>query len=245
MIVRAIAVPYPPLLVPELVGGAVARTEPIRAACQRVATELVEVAEEWIAVAADPAGPARFAPPVGGTFLGYGVDVPVWLADPTDPTGGAGPDPELPLPVLIAGWLRAAAGARSVRVRLIAPDTPVAECLRLGADLAAEHAGPDPVGLLVLADGSNQHGEQAPGGVDDRAEPFDTEVAAALAKADTDTLLGLDPGLAAELGATGRAAWQVLAGVAVATGPEAWRARLEYSEAPFGVAYHVALWEPA
>ena len=53
-------------------------------------------------------------------------------------------------------------------------------------------------------------------------------------------LAGLDAGLAGELGASGRAAWQVLA---AAVGPAAvTRARLRYDAAPVGVGYFVAGW---
>jgi aromatic ring-opening dioxygenase LigB subunit len=91
---------------------------------------------------------------------------------------------------------------------------------------------------LVLGDGSNRHGPRAPGSEDERAPSFDDAVAKALAKADAEALLALDPALADELGAGGRVPWQVLAGVG-----DSWRAELLYSAAPFGVGYHVAVWE--
>ncbi|MDT7787382.1 MAG: hypothetical protein QOF58_5801 [Pseudonocardiales bacterium] len=53
-----------------------------------------------------------------------------------------------------------------------------------------------------------------------------------------DGLLTLDLSLASELGAQGRAAWQVLAGV-----PGPWRSLGAEFFAPFGVGYHVAVWE--
>ncbi|MGH3433115.1 MAG: hypothetical protein ACRDQB_09795, partial [Thermocrispum sp.] len=73
---------------------------------------------------------------------------------------------------------------------------------------------------------------------------FDAAVAAALATADADALADVDPDLATDLGATGRAAWQVAAGVlSDATGHGRWAGKLLYSDAPFGVGYHVATWE--
>jgi hypothetical protein len=236
VILRAAIVPHPPLLVPELVGNDRTRTEPIRAACVTAVRLLADVATEWIAVAADPTGPVTLPPGARGTFAGYGVDVPVTL----DPTRDGPIDPVLPLPALITGWLRAQADALRVRIRLVEPDLPADDCRREGAELAA---GPEPIGLLVLGDGSNRHTERAPARADDRAGPFDAGVAAALAAADPAALLDLDPALAAELGATGRAAWQVLAGAAEATGGP-WTADVLYSDQPFGVAYHVAVWQP-
>jgi len=228
VIVRAVVVPQPPLLVPELVGGALAETAPVRTACLAAATALAQVSAEWIAVAAGPGGPAVIEPDTVGTFRGYGVDVPVSLS-----ANAAGePDPDLPLPALIAGWLRGQAGAERVRVRLLGPDEDYAA-------IGAELAGSEPTGLLVLGDGSNRHGPRAPGRADDRSGPFDEALSAALATGDGLALRGLDRRLAEELGATGWPAWQVLA----AALPEA-DARLDYSATPFGVGYHVAVWDP-
>ncbi len=60
--------------------------------------------------------------------------------------------------------------------------------------------------------------------------------------ADAAALLARDARLAGELGAGGRAPWQVFAGAVLASGT--WRAALLSSLAPNGVAYHVAVWEP-
>ncbi|MCP2256783.1 Catalytic LigB subunit of aromatic ring-opening dioxygenase [Streptoalloteichus tenebrarius] len=227
--------PHPPLLVPELVAGAAGRTEPVRAACLDAGRRLLGRAARWVAVAADPSGPRTVDPATAGTFAGFGVDVPVTLGP-----GAAEPDVELPLPALVAGWLRGRVGAESVRVELVPPDLPADECRRVGADLAA---GPEPVGLLVLGDGSARHPDRAPGRPDPRAPEYDGRVRDALATADASALLALDVAVAAELVVGGRAAWQVLAGAALADGRR-WRAELLYSDAPFGVGYHVAVWDP-
>ncbi len=229
MISRVAVVPHPPLLVPELVGGAVAETEPVRAACLAGARELASRSAEWVAVGVAP-GPVRELSGAGGTFGGFGVDVRIALSD--DATGEV--DPDLPLPALVAGWLRERVGARSVRVVLVPPDLPADECAALGAGLASAPEG----ALLVLGDGSHRHGERAVGRPDERAAGFDGSVRAALAGADPAALAALDPELARELGAQGRAAWQVLAGV-----PGPWRCARSWFDAPFGVGYHLAVWE--
>jgi hypothetical protein len=144
-------------------------------------------------------------------------------------------DPDLPLPLLVAGWARADLDV-SIRGELLAPDTDPASCAALGATLAEEQ-----VGLLVVGDGAAMHGEKAPGYRDERAGPFDTAVAAALRDADPAALAALDPDLALQLWVSGRAPWQVLAG---ATRGRPWRGELLHSSMPFGVAYHVAVWEP-
>ncbi|MCS7476578.1 hypothetical protein [Umezawaea endophytica] len=232
MIRRLAVLPHPPLLVPELVGGAVDETEPLRAACLAAARELVDSSPHWVVIAGDPSGRRTIGPDISGTFRGYGVDVPVALSAVESTS-----DLALPLPALVAGWLRGAAGAMTVRVELVHPDLPPAECFALGGELAAR-AG---AAVLVLGTGSHRHGDASVGRPDDRAGPFDEGVRAALAAADPEALRGLDPALAAELGADGRAAWQVLAGLAEATGP--WRCTRSELLVPYGVGYHSAVWE--
>ncbi|MBW4722267.1 class III extradiol dioxygenase subunit B-like domain-containing protein [Saccharothrix obliqua] len=225
MISRVAVVPHPPLLVPELVGADAPETAPVRSACLAAARELAACAPDWTAVAVDPSGPRTLAD-VGGSFRGFGVDVRVSLsAEPSSV------EPALPLPALVAGWLREQVGARSVRLHLVPPDMSPDDCVAFGSQLGGR-------ALLVLGDGSHRHGEQAVGRADDRAGSFDEDVRAALAAADPGGLRALDPALADELGAHGRAAWQVLAGV-----PGAWRTAHSEFTAPFGVGYHVAVWE--
>ena len=122
-----------------------------------------------------------------------------------------------------------------LRVELVHPETSAAECVSFGRWLTRE---PGDIGLLVLGDGSTRHGPRSPGGLDERAGPFDQHVRQLLATADVAGLLALDVALARELGAQGRATWQVLAGV---SGP--WRCAHSEFFAPFGVGYHLAVWE--
>jgi hypothetical protein len=230
VISRVAVVPCSPLLVPELAGGAAGETVTLREACLTAVRALAEAAERWTAVGAGEA--TVVAPGARGSFAGYGVDVPVSLSEVSraDPV-------ELPLPALVAGWLRGRAGALSVDVQVVDSALPGSACAALGGGL---DQGGGEIGLLVLGDGSNRHGPRSPGGRDDRATSFDDVVSAALGSADSDALAALDPAVSAELGAGGRAPWQVLAGI---TGPEAWQPKLLYSAAPFGVGYHVAIWD--
>lgn len=249
VIVVAAVVPNPPLLVPELVGAAVAETAPLRAACESAVRQLAAAgARRWVAVAAHADGPRRVPPTATGTFAGFGVDVPVALGPPGDERCRMDQ-----LPMLVAGWLRGQTSAQlpdvavqpdvAVTGELLAPSTPTAACAGRGAALVGELDG-EPVGLLVLGDGARSHPAPGAGLVDVRAGPFDETVRDALATADTAALLDLDEQLAAELGVTGRPAWQLLAG-AVERTARPWRAELLYSAAPYGIAYHVAVWRPA
>ncbi|MBP2331004.1 hypothetical protein JOF56_011389 [Kibdelosporangium banguiense] len=230
MIVRAAVVPYPPLLVPELVVADLPEVRSVRRTCVAAAKLLAQGSRRWIAVAP---GFGEVAADSVGTFQGFGVDVRVRLNPDTE----GDLDPGLPLPVLIAAWLREQAHALRVSVHLVAPDASSAECRALAASIANETD--DPVGLLVLGDGSPRHGDRAPSRPDERAPGFDETVHKALADADTEALLALDQQLAAELGAEGRAPWQVLAGL----GGE-WNCVKSDLLVPYGVAYHVAVWDP-
>jgi hypothetical protein len=222
-------VPEPPLLVPELATGATAETAQLRSAAMAAAGELAAVSAEWTVVGADAGGRRSVGPNTRGSFIGFGVDLVVAMA----PDAAGDIDPALPLPLLVAGWLAAGRGV-ALHGELVAPDMPAAECVALGAELAG--AGRP---LLIVGDGSAKHSERAPGHLDERAPGFDDQVAAALAAGDPEALAALDAELAAELWATGRAPWHVLAGAA---GGPGWRSELRYTGAPFGVGYHVAVW---
>nr|WP_228045950.1 hypothetical protein [Saccharopolyspora sp. HNM0983] len=224
------------MLVPELTVRPDPDTARLRDACTAAASSLTDVAHSWVAIGADASGPRELGPDTRGTFGGYGVDVPVSLRDGST----ADVEPDLPLPALVAGWLRGRGGAQAVRTELLAADTPVAWCRDEGARLVRE-TGADPSALLVLADGTNCADERSPHAPDPRAPGFDERLRDALATADARTLLDLEPSVAADLGLTGRAALQVAAGVLQASGI-GWDAELLLSARPFGVTYHVAVW---
>jgi hypothetical protein len=149
---------------------------------------------------------------------------------------GAG-EIDKPLSVTVGRSLLNEAGvALPIEQVTVRADAPPAECEAVGRALTRRT---ERVGLLVMADGSARRTVKAPGYLDERAAPFDQRVEAALADADAAGLAGLEPDLATELLAAGRAAWQVMAGAAA--GAE-WQARLAYSADPFGVWYPVATW---
>jgi hypothetical protein len=113
---------------------------------------------------------------------------------------------------------------------------PVADCLSLGAQIAAQAPR---VAILAMGDGPARPAVGVPGAADPAAERYQAEVAAALAEADPARLARLDPGLDAELIVAGRAAWQVLAGAA---DERRWYGRLRFAAAPLGVSYLVSSW---
>ncbi|MEU3599902.1 class III extradiol dioxygenase subunit B-like domain-containing protein [Streptomyces sp. NPDC006798] len=234
MLVAAAVCPCPPLLVPEVATGAAPELDSVRAACLD-AVGVLAAARPDLLVVVGPAEPDAAGPyPSGATgdFRGFGVDTEVRLG-PGEP--GARP---LPYPLAVGAWLLARVGWSSAPVEGLAVDERLAPgaCAAEGRKTAAR-AGR--VALLVMGDGSACRTVKAPGYLDDRATAFDESVARALAAADTGALAALDPVLAEELKAAGRAPWQVLAGAADGTVPTG---TLLADEAPYGVGYLVATW---
>ncbi|WP_433614202.1 hypothetical protein ACQP2P_07650 [Dactylosporangium sp. CA-139114] len=220
-LVAAAVCPHPPLLVPDLAAGAASELDDLRAACRAAVAHLADASIDSLIVLGSDTTTVRRVAPFGGTLSPWGIDRHIG-----DPAG----EP-LPLSLLIGAYLMPGAG----NFQSVAADAAPGECARLGRGLAAEA---ERVGLLVLGDGSACRTDKAPGFFDPRAEAFDATVAAALARADAAALAALDPALAAELLAAGRAPWQVLAGAAEGE----MRGELLYDSAPYGVAYFVATW---
>jgi hypothetical protein len=243
-LVAAAVCPHPPLLVPAVgAGEPVAAREPALAAVRRLAAARPDLI---VVVGHDPealaTGARDYPPSAVGDFHGFGVGYCV-------PLGPGGPGSEdtdqLPLSLSVGAWLLAETGATQPRRGLgVSPKADAADAAALGANLVAGTAG-HRIALLVMGDGSARRTIKAPGWFDERAEPFDAAVVAALESVDTAALLNLDHHLAADLLVAGRASWQVLAGAVRATaGTTAWSADVLYADAPYGVGYFVCLWEP-
>jgi hypothetical protein len=219
VLTSAAVCPHPPLLLPQVAGGAAPELDGLRAACAEAVRRL---SGDLVVVVGSGPQTRDFGEDAAGSLRPYGPDVTV----------GSG-DPVLPLSLTIGRWLL---GERPALYRSVADDATEESCARLGAELAGLAAS---VALLVMGDGSACRTERAPGYLDERAEGFDAGVARALAEADTGALSGIDPALAAELHAAGRAPWQVLAGAACGS---RLTGTLLADEAPYGVGYLVASW---
>jgi len=211
-VILAVAVcPHPPMIIPEVAAGAADDLGPLRTACDDViSTMLAREPDRVVVIGAGELG-ADVDETAGGTFAPYGVDLHV---------GGAGA--ELPLSLAVGAWLLDRAGWQGPRT--YSTGTP---------DVSGR------VALLVMADGSAKRSTSAPGFLDDRAEAFDTGIAAALAQGDAEALAELDTPLGAELWAAGTPALKTLGqltkGADIA-------ATLRVDVAPFGVGYWVADW---
>ncbi len=228
---RSIAiVPSAPLLIPELVGAAGAEVADLVTAVVSAAAVLPS---RWIAV-----GAGRVDEVLGsdggalvGTFAGVGADVRVALS----PAGAAEPV-DLPLCALIAAWVRGQARPEaSAQVRVFGSDHDPAAALALGRQLRAEiDQEPDPIGVLVVADGANTLTRDAPGGYDPAGSGPQLALDDALASGDVAALARL-PGQI-----LGRVAFQVLAGL---TEPGPRSAKELYRGAPYGVGYFAGVWQ--
>jgi hypothetical protein len=265
MITAAAVCPSPPLLAAELTGQADVLPE-LRRACASAVGRLLDGDPDRVVIVGT--GPATadwdpgdrldlsaYAPGVAGRSPA-GQDQPPGGSTPAP----AGAPPDLPLAVGLGAMLLDAAGYQGpLELRAVAETASPQECARLGAKLAGEESR---TALLAVGDGTARRTLRAPGRFDERAEPFDDLVARAFADGDLAALAGLDPVLAQELMATGRAAWQVLAGAlgngASAVGASADGASADgapadgapengapaeilYSDGPYGVFYLVAV----
>ncbi len=209
----------------------------MRGAVLRMAARLAGLAPHWVILGTDGGG-GQFGPGTAGTFRGYGREVVVTLGH-----AGAEPDPILPLPVLVAGWIRGqAAPAVTCEARMVDAAMTGSEACEWGRALRIElDSRPSPVAVLLVADGSMCLTEKAPGALDPRAVQWESDLAAALDGGDQQFLASLDASACAEMGITDRAAWTILAGL-FPDGPA--RVSDRHDSAPYGVGYHVGMWLP-
>ncbi|WP_422752756.1 hypothetical protein [Micromonospora sp. WMMD708] len=249
-LLAAAVCPHPPLIVPELAGAAAPELAELRDACAAAVAALYAAGADTIVLVGAGGRTTEVALPHRGSFAPWGLPLTVGLGtvgvdpvpasvgvDPASPPAdGAG----LPLSLLVGAWLvdrTAPPTPTAWRMVSVASEEPTDRCAALGAGLRVD----GPWALLVLGDGSACHGPKAPGYDDPRAGAYDEGVARALADADADALLGLDPGLSAQLRVAGRPAWQVLAGAVRAAGGD-WHGELRHRGVPYGVGYLVASW---
>ncbi|WP_432174419.1 class III extradiol dioxygenase subunit B-like domain-containing protein [Streptomyces sp. Tue6028] len=238
MLVAAAVCPCPPLLVPAVAAGAAPELDAARAACTDAVGLLAASRPDLLVVVgpADESGRGTFPQGAPGSFRGFGVDLDVHL-------GGEGPasaaaERGLPPSLAVAAWLLERTDWSDAPVEGLGVGEPLAaeRCVRAGQAIAGRA---ERLALLVMGDASACRTLKAPGYLDERAEAFDAEVARALGAADLTALKALDTELAYELKASGRAAWQVLAGAAEGAGLGG---ALLYDDAPYGVGYLVAAW---
>jgi hypothetical protein len=236
MLVAAAVCPCPPLLVPEVAAGAAPELDAARTACTDALGVLAAARPDLLLVLGPAEESGRGTHPQGtaGSFRGFGVELDVGLGADKGEASGRG----LPPSLAVAAWLLERTGWADAPIEGLGVGEPLAaeRCIEVGREIAARA---ERVALLVMGDASACRTLKSPGYLDERAAPFDAEVARALGAADVAALQALDAELAYELKVSGRAPWQVLAGAAEGAGLDG---RLLYDDAPYGVGYVVATW---
>ncbi|MGW5432589.1 class III extradiol dioxygenase subunit B-like domain-containing protein [Streptomyces sp. NPDC004059] len=236
MLVAAAVCPCPPLLVPEVAAGAAAEMDAARSACVDALGVLAAARPDLLVVVgpAEQSGRGSFPQGTSGSFRGFGVDVEVRLGLAEDTVSGR----ELPPSLAVGAWLLERTGWADAPIEGLGVGEPLApeRCIGVGREIGARDGR---VALLVMGDASACRTVKAPGYLDERAAPFDAEVARALGAADVAAVQALEAELAYELKASGRAPWQVLAGAAEGANLSG---ALLYEDAPYGVGYVVATW---
>nr|WSY51243.1 class III extradiol dioxygenase subunit B-like domain-containing protein [Streptomyces sp. NBC_00886] len=236
MLVAAAVCPCPPLLVPDVAAGAAPELAAARAACTDALGVLAAARPDRLVVVGPAERSGRGPHPEGtrGSFRGFGVDLDVRLGRERT----AASERELPPSLVVGAWLLERTGWSDAPIEGLGVGEPLEteRCIETGRGIVAQA---DRVALLVMGDASACRTLKAPGYFDERAAPFDAEVARALGAADVAAVKALDAELAYELKASGRAPWQVLAGAAQDTDLGG---ALLYEDAPYGVGYVVATW---
>ncbi|BBX66393.1 hypothetical protein MSAS_55670 [Mycobacterium saskatchewanense] len=220
-------VPSAPVLVPELAGAAADELADLSTA---VAAAVAFLPSHWVAIGTGEAD-TILGPEAAGTFAGFGVDVPVRLSPHADRTA------PFPVCALIAAWARGQLRPdATAQARVYRADHDADTALTRGRSLRAElDETPDPVGVLVVADGANTLTPAAPGGYRPGDAGAQLALDDALATGDVAALARLPRQV------RGRVAFQVLAGLAE-PGPRS--AKELYRGAPYGVGYFAGAWQP-
>jgi hypothetical protein len=234
-VLSAIAIiPSAPVLVPELAGAAAAEVADLSAAVLAAASLLPP---RWIVVGTGPADDVLrpHGPNCIGTFAGLGADVRVRLSPQADDRAEL--PVEFPVCALLAAWVRGQARPEaSAQVHVYRGDHDGGTALAYGRQLRAEiERVPDPIGVLVVADGANTLTPSAPGGYDPGNADAQLALDDALANGDVAALTRLPQQI------LGRVAFQVLAGLSE-PGPRS--AKELYRGTPYGVGYFAGAWQP-
>ena len=248
-LIAAAMCPHPMALIPE-VSGESGEWERLRSACTEAVRQLN--APFWYLVG--KAVPATDAPQliviVGGDGVTRSFD-PASAYGSLLPNGilwryGWGQDrPEaqpLPLSLTVGYWLLIESRVGDTGMLLadsgfqaIDLEASPQECAALGRDLAGRA---ERVAMLVMGEGSTSMTVTAQREEGDQAKLCDDKVIQALEHADVEALAGL-PATPFAARATGRAAWQVLAGAAQG---HRFQSRLHWAEELDGLRYFVASW---
>lgn len=245
-LVSAAICPHPMMLIPDVVGEVGGAWGRLRAACSEAVRQLA--IPVWDGTRAPSADAPHLVVIVGGDDTTKSFDPALaygslrsngviweygWAADSVDVQ-------PLRLSLTVGYWLLlsskvAGAIVADVAFQAIDFDASPQECAALGQDLAGRA---ERVVMLVMGEGSTCMAASAWAYWGERARLCDAKVLRALEQADADALGRLDP-TEFRPTATGRAAWQVLAGAAAG---HRFQGRLHAHTALTDLGYFVASW---
>ncbi|MEO8106330.1 MAG: class III extradiol dioxygenase subunit B-like domain-containing protein [Actinomycetes bacterium] len=248
MLVAAAFLPHPPVLVPEVAAGAAPELAGVREACALALQRVLAAEPDLVIVVGDDSKRSTYRAGARGSFAGFGV--PVATALPGSASDGVGDGAEragtrLPLSLAVGAWLMQRGGPwPTVRGEGVPATMGSSDAASLGKQWAASS---ERVALIVMGDGAATLTVKAPGYLVEGAEQWQKQVTQALADADLSALRAITPADTSTVGAAGRVAWQVAAGAAdgAAEQGDRWVGELLADDAPYGVAYVVALWQRA
>jgi hypothetical protein len=224
--VGAIAfVPAAPLLIPDVAAGSAGLDSALRVASLDAVSRAIAGAPDVVVVVAGVPRAGEWSQESTWDFAGFGV-----------PRRPVGPRSTLPWSLGIGAWLLDESGWDGPR-RYVGVDRSDPASTTSQLPVEGRRA------IVVVGDGSACRSERAPGHLDERAEPFDDEVADRLARGDATGLAALNETLAAELMCAGLSAWRWT--VRAVDGEPITNAELLAHVAPYGVGYFVALWSLA
>jgi hypothetical protein len=237
---RIAMVPGTPLLIPEIAAGAAPELADVRQASLERVAWAARAAGTITVLAQDPQASVLSLTHLDdvvnlhplGLSAGVNAAEPDGLAHRRkSPPSMSGSD--LPVAVLVAAWLAAAAGVTIDEVWSV-PSDPGR--VALPARIAESE------GLLLIADGTSTRTPKAPGSFVDGAEEFDTAVTEALRSVDAAFFLDARRATDAQrFGVQGLGAWAAAATI-VTTSSSTWSGEVDLVVDPFGVCYTVAAW---
>ncbi|WP_174567267.1 hypothetical protein [Nocardia yamanashiensis] len=223
-LISAAMCPHPTMLIPDVAGKASGEWDKLRSACTESIRQLRIPVYNPSGGSITPAGDEP------DLVVIVGGDHKTTTFDPSGAYGsllahgicweygweGAGEAQPLPLSLTLGYWLMLTGKGNGmmtadVAFQAIAIDASPPECMRLGKELAGRA---EKVAMLVMGEGSTCMTAAERRRDPNRARRYDAEVTRALAHADSEALARLDP-RGFRMTATGRAAWQVLAGAAI------------------------------
>ena len=240
MLTGVAVVPGTPLLEPAVAGAAAGELDELRAACAAALRTLAGTGAEEVVVVGLGATTGELPPGARGDLAALALPGITAALDAGSVVTQGDAEQRLSRPLVLGvRLLDAVLPGVPRRAATVSAQASPTEAAALGEQLVA---GPQPVGLLVVGDGSAATVEASPAALVPGAVAVDREAARAVGAGDLAAIRSLTPEQGERFVIEGRAPWQVAAGAALAVRDRRWHGELGYDAAPYGVTYLVATW---